>query len=1006
MSDRSVPLAARLAALEAAQRPEEPQPGALVERWTGGVRIPPGGALPASEALLARLYAGDFVPREKKPLVVDTRRSLGCLLVSVDDPPMAILDACSQIATLTHGFGADPVRKALYDGVFRRVLWTNPDSTVEPAPELSAYADLLRRLAPPGLDHVAFVAAGGAEANEKALWLARLHAPGGDRRRRVLAFQGGFHGRTLVTLGATWNPKKRGPFEMRGFEAVFAEPSPDGLARALADHAEEVYAAIVEPMMAEGGDLHHDAAFYRALRAATRRHSIPLVVDEVQTGFATGGPFFWWQRHGLGLPGAPDTSPDLLTLAKKAQLGVVLSRYPDPAPVPVHLASAVRGHLQALFSHEQHAGLADLDERLAELARAFADLVSAPRRVGSTFAFDLPSNEHVQRFIAQRFARGLLTYPAGSRTVRFRLGAGFDRRRLADLFARIRRALERLDDPAAKTLVEAGRRAPAGPIEVRPLTAEDWPFVLELERRVYEPARRTTEAELRSCAALGMAWIATVDGTRAGMAFAAPLERATAPDRPLDGPAQDPTLGTGTTLYAVDLTVDPAFAGRGVGRALKRAQVAFARRRGYAFVSSRNREEAAEPMTAINRSLGGFVDARYAEQYGGEGVTAYVRIPLAPPPAAPDPDPAGFVDLASGIQRPFRRGAPGLAERDLEGPLASKLNLSNFATVDLVHYVEHLRVLAPRGTAHVYFTSSRDETVDKCLRCLRVGRPEANLAVGLAGGYVGHTTAAARSLSDPAGFPEPFGLYPFPRLPHPAVAGAERTVEALEALVARHGAASIFGLFVEVVGERSGWVVDGAAAAALRAACDRLGIPLVAVETGSGGYRAGAGAWGVDTWPDGVAPDAVLWSPGGQLGHVFVSDDLYVATPLTLISTWDGDEVCVIRTHEHLRAAGRLDLTDRIAALDGLVEALAARTDGTTGGLGLFRTVRLSPALQELVCAVGRASGVVFGRGAPGVLVCCPAFDQTAEDLVAARRRILPALEDALAAGAAPGAGS
>lgn len=997
-----MPLAERLAALEAAQRSEEVRPGTPHTRWTSKVAIPQGGRMPRSEALLERLYAGDFVPREKKPMVVDTRRSLGCMLVSADDPPLAILDACSQIATLTHGFGADPIRKALHDGAFRQVLWVNPDSTVEPRPELAAYADTLRRLAPPGLDHVAFVAAGGAEANEKALWLARLHRADGHLRHRVLAFRGGFHGRTLVTLGATWNPAKRGPFEMPGFEAIFADPSPEGLARALDEHAGELYAAIVEPMMAEGGDVHLDAAFYRALRDATRKHAIPLVVDEVQTGFATGGPFFWWQRHGLGLPGDPETSPDLLTLAKKAQLGVVLSRYPDPAPVPVHVASALRGHLQALFAHEQHAGLSEVDRHLDQLARAFGGLVTSPRRAGATFAFDLPSAEHVGRFIAQRFPRGFLTYPAGERTVRFRLGAGFDRRRVADLFARIARALERIDDPrAAEWEGEEGRRRVD--TRVRPMGPEDWPFVRELEARAYEPERRTTEAVLRACAARGMAWIATVDGERAGMAFALPLERATAPDRPVDGPAQDPTLGRGTTLYSVDLTVAPEFAGRGVGRALKEAQVEFARRRGYAFVSSRNREEAADPMTAINRALGGFVDARYAEQYGGGGRTAYVRIPLTAPPCEPDSDPPAFVDLASGIQRPFRRGAPGLAERDLEGPLASKLNLSNFTTVDVVHYVEHLRAIAPRGTWHVYFTSSRDETVDKCLRCLRVRRPEARIAVGLAGGYVGHTTAAARSLSDPAGFPEPFGLYPFPRLPHPAVAGVARTCEALDEVVAEHGAETVFGLFVEVVGERSGWTVEGEAAAALRVACDRHGIPLVAVETATGGYRCGDGAWGVDGWPDGVAPDGVLWYPGGQLGHVFVSDALYVEKPLTLISTWDGDEVCVIRTHEHLRAARTLDPTDRIEALDRLVLALAERTEGAVGGRGLYRTVRMDARLRDVVVTIGRSVGVVFGCGAPGVLVCAPAFDQTAEDLIGARRRLLPALDDAVAAGVVPG---
>ena len=70
----------------------------------------------------------------------------------------------------------------------------------------------------PGLPHVTFTAS-GAEANEKALALCRLHAARPDARR-VLAFEGSFHGRLLLALHATHSPSKRAPYELPGYEAA------------------------------------------------------------------------------------------------------------------------------------------------------------------------------------------------------------------------------------------------------------------------------------------------------------------------------------------------------------------------------------------------------------------------------------------------------------------------------------------------------------------------------------------------------------------------------------------------------------------------------------------------------------------------------------------------------------------------------------------------------------------------------------------------------------------
>ncbi|MCA9692279.1 MAG: aminotransferase class III-fold pyridoxal phosphate-dependent enzyme [Myxococcales bacterium] len=996
-----------LAALEARQRAEAPSPGAIVERETHRVRIPEGGVIAQSAAALERLYADDFVVREKKPQVIDTRRSWGPYLVSIDQPPMVILDACSQIATLTHGFAHPGIVRALHEGRFDECLWANPDTRVQPSAILDDFAAALRERAPAGLHHVSFVTAGGSEANEKALRIARLHAPPTPQRSsrdRVLAFKASFHGRTHASLMATWNPSKRGPFELRGFEAVFVEAELEAVERALAARGAELYAIIVEPMMAEGGDVYLPPEFFAGLVALARKHAIPLIADEVQTGFGTGGPFFWWDRLGLGDDEA--TAPDMITMAKKANLGIVLSRWPDPEAehAEVAVASALRGLIQLEHVGDQAIVEERAREQLEALAARYPALIEAPRCAGTTFAFDLPDNAAQLAFVAQRFHRGYMVYGAGERTIRFRLGARWTGGRIKDLFARIEETLRRLGTPAASAWEPEGqRRKREGPARPRPIIRDveegDWGQIIQIERESYEPARQDSEAYLRrySKGGLGLVAIDPDDQSILGFCFGGPVENY----RDISGADQDPRLDRGEVFYSADITVSEAARGRGVGRALKRTQIRWASEHGFKFMSGRNRIGATDKMMRLNRSFGAYPVRILERQYEGNARAEYYYIPLGAPEVArstPRARPDGDdVDLASGIQAPFGPSPEFMAGRELVGPVGARLTLSNFITPDVIDYAEHLRLMLPRGARHMLVTSSRDEMIDKALRCLRLSRPSAQLAVGLEGGYVGHTTAAARSLSDPRGFGPSLALFDWPRIPHPeGPGGIEATVEALDGMVAQAGAETLYGLVAEIVGERSGYVLGGEAAVALGAACRRHQLPLVLVETASGGYRNGAGPWAVDQLPPGVAPDLVLWYPGGQLGHVFVNDRYWIDKPLTLISTWDGDELSMIRAHEHLRAAGKLDgLAEASAALGELLEGLVpAHFAGTrVGGLGLYRTLAFEAVADaHAVRAACRRRGLTLGEGLPGTLIVAPPFTLDAAAIGGLRRRLNAAL--------------
>jgi 4-aminobutyrate aminotransferase-like enzyme len=125
---------------------------------------PAGGVLPESAALLARLYAGDRVPKEKKPPVFDHLRSAGPWMVSIDREPLAVLDGMSQTATVVGGFAEEAVVRAYTEGEFAGTLVANADTAVRETWAATDYANTLRQLVP-GLPHVTFVAS-GAESNE------------------------------------------------------------------------------------------------------------------------------------------------------------------------------------------------------------------------------------------------------------------------------------------------------------------------------------------------------------------------------------------------------------------------------------------------------------------------------------------------------------------------------------------------------------------------------------------------------------------------------------------------------------------------------------------------------------------------------------------------------------------------------------------------------------------------------------------------------------------------
>jgi acetylornithine/N-succinyldiaminopimelate aminotransferase len=156
----------------------------------------------------------------------------------------------------------------------------------------------------------AFFCNSGAEANEGAIKLARLHSP--KERYKIISFTGGFHGRTYGATSATAQPKYHegiGPL-LPGF--VYAPYGDLDAVKKLIDA--ETCAILVEPIQGEGGIRIPPSGFLTGLRELADENKLVLIFDEVQSGCGRTGKWFAYQHE--------DVSPDIMTLAKSLCGGI------------------------------------------------------------------------------------------------------------------------------------------------------------------------------------------------------------------------------------------------------------------------------------------------------------------------------------------------------------------------------------------------------------------------------------------------------------------------------------------------------------------------------------------------------------------------------------------------------------------------------------------------------------------------------------------------------------
>jgi 4-aminobutyrate aminotransferase/(S)-3-amino-2-methylpropionate transaminase len=190
-----------------------------------------------------------------------------------------------------------------------------------------ALAGRLSRLVGKGEGHKTVLLTTGAEAVENAIKIARAHT----NRPGVIAFRGGFHGRTLLGVSLTGfaQPYRQnfGPFAPEIYHAPFPDEyhgcSSEAALAALTElfdteiTPDRVAAVIVELVQGDGGFNPAPATFVSKLRELTSKHGIVLIVDEIQTGFGRTGKMFAFEHFGI--------RPDLVTVAKSLAGGLPLS---------------------------------------------------------------------------------------------------------------------------------------------------------------------------------------------------------------------------------------------------------------------------------------------------------------------------------------------------------------------------------------------------------------------------------------------------------------------------------------------------------------------------------------------------------------------------------------------------------------------------------------------------------------------------------------------------------
>ncbi len=371
-----------------------------------------------------------------------------------------ILDFCTFFASNPIGYNHPGMKDPDFLKVLHRVAQLKPALADLYSVEFAWFVDVFGRLAMPAHMRYAFFIEGGTLGVENALktafdWKVRRNrAKGiaGVKGQQVLHFRQAFHGRSGYALSLTntdpvktdffpkfpWprvsSPGLRFPVTPEVERDVLAaeQQSLEEIDKAFADNPDDIAAILIEPIQAEGGDVHFRPEFLRALQGKARQHEALFVLDEVQTGVGITGKM--WAHEHFGL------EPDAVAFGKKMQVcGCMVGPRVDEEPENVFKVSSrinstwgggltdmVRAgryleiiHEDRLVENARIAGGRLLDG-LRSVQQELGGVMTNARGRGLMIAFDLPTPELRGRAQDRMLANGLLLLTCGVRSIRFR----------------------------------------------------------------------------------------------------------------------------------------------------------------------------------------------------------------------------------------------------------------------------------------------------------------------------------------------------------------------------------------------------------------------------------------------------------------------------------------------------------------------------------------------------------------------------------------------------------
>jgi len=414
---------------------------------------------------------------ESVTLFADFEQSKGNYFVDADGN--TFLDAFMQIASIPLGYNHPALLSALADEKNHSELVNRSANSLFPSKEHGKIMhETFMSIAPKGMDQI-YPMMCGTCSNENAIkmmfmtYMDKLrggrkeftteelqstmkHQAPGSPKLSILAFKGGFHGRTVGLLSCSnsraihgvdiptiaWPkadfPRYRYPLHDNLREN---QAEDDRCLANVEEHIENqtklgapVAGVIVEPIQAEGGDYHGSKEFFQGLDKICKKHGISFMVDEVQTGGGSTGKM-WCHEHF-------DIEPDLMTFSKKMISGGIYHRSSHRPQHPGRIQNTWVGdsHKLLLLSEVvkviKQRNLVELSNKtgavmlkgLLELENKYPSLLNAARGRGTFCAIDCPSAQIRDNIVNKCRQKGLLIGGCGEATIRVRPSLIFEPR--------------------------------------------------------------------------------------------------------------------------------------------------------------------------------------------------------------------------------------------------------------------------------------------------------------------------------------------------------------------------------------------------------------------------------------------------------------------------------------------------------------------------------------------------------------------------------------------------